>query len=191
MGTKSLLKASALLAAAVVLGLLAVQGTYALWNKMVPVGAGTIPTADFRVSLTDLSTGVPIDMTDSTGTSALVSLKPTGSPSPGKPAYAGVRISNVTNAGSDFAVRASTGEVSITNVAPGLSGLLSVNMQAVLVEKTNCSAEDFAGTASSGSATANISKNSSAVFCFQILMTGDAPSGGSARVDVPIIVNQL
>ncbi|NMR30391.1 hypothetical protein [Crystallibacter degradans] len=191
MGTKSIMKASALLAAAIVLGFLTVQGTYALWNKMVPVGAGTIQAADFRVSLTDLSTGVPIDMTDSAGTSALVSLKPTGSPSPGKPAYAGVRISNVTNAGSDFAVRASTGDVSITNVAPGLSGLLSVNMQAVPIEKTNCSAEDFAGISSSGSATATISKNSSAVFCFQILMTGDAPGGGSARVDVPIIVNQL
>ncbi|WAP51141.1 hypothetical protein OL239_14825 [Arthrobacter sp. ATA002] len=45
------LKAAGLIVAAVVLGLMTVQGSYALWNAVVPSNAATIQAADFRVKV--------------------------------------------------------------------------------------------------------------------------------------------
>ncbi|MBO0908173.1 hypothetical protein [Arthrobacter sunyaminii] len=47
------LKATGLILAAVVLGLMTVQGSYALWNAAVPSNAGTIQAADFKVTVKD------------------------------------------------------------------------------------------------------------------------------------------
>lgn len=44
------LKAAGLILAAVVLGLMTVQGSYALWNAAVPSNAGIIQAADFQVT---------------------------------------------------------------------------------------------------------------------------------------------
>ncbi|MBO0896466.1 hypothetical protein [Arthrobacter sunyaminii] len=44
------LKAAGLILAAVVLGLMTVQGSYALWNAAAPSNAGTIQAADFQVT---------------------------------------------------------------------------------------------------------------------------------------------
>ncbi|MCQ2001786.1 hypothetical protein [Arthrobacter zhaoxinii] len=46
---KSTLKAAGLILAAVVLGLMTVQGSYALWNTTAPSNAGTIQAADFNI----------------------------------------------------------------------------------------------------------------------------------------------
>ena len=45
------LKAAGLILAAVVLGLMTVQGSYALWNAAVPSNAGTIQAADFSIKV--------------------------------------------------------------------------------------------------------------------------------------------
>ena len=53
MKSTTTLKAAGLVLIAVVLGMLTVQGSYALWNKSVSSNAGTVQAADFRISLTD------------------------------------------------------------------------------------------------------------------------------------------
>ena len=184
MRTKTLLKASALLAAAVVLGLLTVQGTYALWSRVVPVDAGTIQAADFSVKLTDVGTGTAVEMVDASGESVLLQLKPSGPVSSTVPAYAGVQVSNVTNAGSDFAVRARIGQAS--------AGDLVIKTRALPAGTGNCGAVDFTGTG--GTAEATLAKNASAVFCFQLMLAPTAPealSGTQTKITVPIIVDQL
>jgi predicted ribosomally synthesized peptide with SipW-like signal peptide len=184
MRTKTLLKASALLAAAVVLGLLTVQGTYALWSRVVPVEAGTIQAANFRVTLTDVGTGAGVDMVDASGKSALLPLRPSGVVSSTVPAYAGVKVSNVTNAGSDFAVRA--------RIGPASPGDLVVKARAVPVETVDCGAADF--TNAGGTAEATLAKNKSAVFCFELALAATTPqtlSGTQTKITVPITVEQL
>ena len=47
------LKAAGLVLAAVVLGLMTVQGSYAFWNASAPQNAGTIQTADFNVTVNE------------------------------------------------------------------------------------------------------------------------------------------
>ncbi|MCC3272981.1 hypothetical protein MUK71_05235 [Arthrobacter zhangbolii] len=49
------LKAAGLVLAAVVLGLMTVQGSYALWNASAPQNAGTVQTADFNVTVNEAS----------------------------------------------------------------------------------------------------------------------------------------
>ena len=51
------LRAGLLIAAAVVLGLLTVQGTYALWNASTSATPGTVSSASFDVSLTEAPPG--------------------------------------------------------------------------------------------------------------------------------------
>ena len=184
MRTKTLLKASALLAAAVVLGLLSVQGTYALWSRVVPVEAGTIQAADFRVTLADVGTNAAVDMVDASGKTALLPLQPSGLVSSTVPAYAGVKVSNVTNAGSDFAVRARIGQAS--------AGDLVIKTRVVPADTTSCGAVDFTGAG--GTAEVTLAKGTSAVFCFQLALASTAPqtlSGTQAKMTVPIIVDQL
>lgn len=184
MRTKTLLKASALLAVAVVLGLLTVQGTYALWSRVVPVDAGTIHAADFRVTLTDVGTGAAAEMVDASGEPGLLQLQPSGPVSSTVPAYAGVQVSNVTNAGSDFAVRARIGQAS--------GGYLVIKTTVLAADTGNCGAVDFTGAG--GTAEATLAKNASAVFCFQLALASTAPealSGTQAKITVPIIVDQL
>ncbi|WP_336711476.1 hypothetical protein [Arthrobacter sp. USHLN218] len=184
MRIKTLLKASALLAAAVVLGLLTVQGTYALWSRVVPVEAGTIQAANFRVTLTDVGTGAEMEMVDASGKAALLPLRPSGPVSSTVPAYAGVKVSNVTNAGSDFAVRARIGQAS--------ASYLVIKTRALPADTSNCGAVDF--TAAGGSAEATLAKNASAVFCFQLALVSTAPqalSGTQTKITVPITADQL
>lgn len=103
-------KATALVLIAIMLGLLTVQGSYALWNKAADANAGTVPAAHFRIGLTDTETNRFTDMTLSDGTSATISLSttPAGVVLPGHSTYAGVQLVNATNASGIFTVRAST-----------------------------------------------------------------------------------
>ncbi|GLB68162.1 hypothetical protein AHIS1636_26040 [Arthrobacter mangrovi] len=194
MRTKTLLKASALLAAAVVLGLLTVQGTYALWSRVVPVEAGTIQAADFRVTLTDVGTDEVVDMVDVSGASARLQLKPSGPVSSTMPAYAGLKVSNVTDAGSDFTVQARVGPI------PTTTGELADYFSMAVVAKTapqgtaGCGPDDFAAAKVGGTAEMVLAKDASAVFCFQLMLAATAPealSGRQAKITVPIIVDQL
>lgn len=83
------LKAAGLIVAAVVLGLMTVQGSYALWNTAVPANAGTIQAADFSIKVNGQ------DMA-----AALVPLS-LGELVPGNTAYTAIEIKNNVNVTPD------------------------------------------------------------------------------------------
>jgi len=191
------IKATGLVLLAVVLGLLTVQGSYALWNTAAASSAGSVQAADFRVSLTDTKTSQITDMTLADGTAANLSLSttPTGVLTPGQSTYAGVQLGNVTNAGGDFTIRAGTGTPAI---GPGGTSPLAPYLGIKVVAATalsQCSQPSLYEQApASGTATLDIAKAKSGVFCFQLTLAATMPaslSGQTAKVAIPIIVNQL
>ena len=190
------LKATGLVLIAVVLGLLTVQGSFALWNKAASAGAGTIQAADFRISLTDTITSDVTNMTLDDGTAATLSLStmPAGVVIPGQSTYAGVQLRNETNAGGTFTVRASTAVPVVDNSAGSpLAPYLALK---VVVASSLSQCNSAALYAADNLATANIDipKDGAGVFCFQVTLAANMPAslnGQSATVAVPIIVNQL
>ena len=191
------LKVTGLVLIAVMLAMFTVQGSYALWNKAVSSNAGTVQAADFRISLTDTNTSKVTDMTLPNGTSATLSLSSTamGVIIPGQSSYAGVEVKNITNAGGDFTVRASTSTPTIGNTAgSSLAPYLSVKT-ATASSLSQCSqATLYDGVQDSETPIVDIIKNGSGVFCFQVSLAATMPaslSGQSAKVTIPILVNQL
>lgn len=191
------LKATGLVLVAVVLGLLTVQGSYALWNKFVAADAGVVQSADFRISLTDTTTSAYTDMTLPDGTAATLALSttPAGIVVPGHSSYAGVQLGNVTNAGGPFTVRASTGVPAIdNNVGSPLAPYLGVKVVAATALSQCSQASLYASAPANGTATVDIAKTATAVLCFQVTLAATMPAqlgGQTAAVAVPIIVNQL
>lgn len=190
-------KASGLVLMAVVLALLTVQGSYALWNTAASSDAGTVQGADFRISLTDTLSGHVTDMTLDDGTVASLALSSTsaGTVIPGHSSYSGVQVENLTDAGGAFTVRASTG----TPIIGGSTGSsLAQYLSLTTVSATSlaeCSQGAlYDGVVSTGSATIEIAKNGTGVLCFQITLSATMPgslTGQSAQVAIPITVNQL
>ena len=188
------LKAAGLVLIAVVLGMLTVQGSYALWNKSVSSNAGTVQAADFRISLTDTDANKVIDMTLPSGAAAALSLTTTaaGAVMPGQSIYAGVSVGNVTDAGGDFTVRASTAAPIVSNSA--FEGHLTIS-SAAATSLSQCSdASLYADAKSYETAIVDIAKDATGVFCFQLTLSASMPaslSGQTTTVAIPITVNQL
>lgn len=192
------LKAAGLVLIAVVLGLLTVQGSYALWNQAASSNAGTIQAADFRIGLTDATSGTETNMTLDNGTSARLSLSttPAGVVNPGQSTYAGVQVANVTNAGGDFTVQATTGAPIISNNNPTLplAPHLSIKTATATTLQGCNSPALFAAATTSAPASLEIAKDGTGVFCFQLTLAASMPaslSGQSAAISVPITVNQV
>ncbi|WP_146363535.1 hypothetical protein [Arthrobacter yangruifuii] len=83
---RSTLKAAGLILAAVVLGLMTVQGSYALWNTMAPSNAGTLQAADFNI----LVNGSPM-------TPGPVAIQIPGTIGKGVNVYAPITVQNTVN----------------------------------------------------------------------------------------------
>ena len=94
------LRAGLLIAAAVVLGLLAVQGTYALWNAGTSAAPGTVTSASFDVSLTASPSG-QCDQHDPSRRGGHYQPRPAANTSPGTSVYASLAVGNNTNAGGN------------------------------------------------------------------------------------------
>ena len=187
-----------LVAAGVALGLATVGGSYALWNRLVPAGTGTVRSADLLVTLTGSNNAGTHDMVLADGTPATVALTSTAAPLaqlfPGVPVYAGVSVGNATAAGSAFTVLATPGPAVMTDTGPGtgISGYLSVQA-ATAPDMAQCASvpsgdyqDNFPGV--------QIPKGTSAVICFRIQLSPQAPStlqGQSASVAVPLFVEQI
>lgn len=191
------LKAAGLVLVAILLAMLTVQGSYAIWNKAVISNAGTLKAADFRISLTDTDTNQLTDMTLANGTSATLSLSTSsaGVIIPGQSTYAGVRVGNVTDAGGVFTVMASTGALIVdNNSGSSLAPYLALKTVAANSLSQCSQSATYAPAATSGTATAEIAKNGSGVFCFQLTLAATMPailSGQRATIAIPITVNQL
>ena len=199
MRSSHMMKAAGLVLAAVILGLLTVQGSYALWNKSVGAAAGTVQAADFRVSLTDTQASTTTDMTLANGTAAAIALSttPVGRVLPGKSAYAGVQLGNVTNAGGPFTVRATVAAAPAkTDTVPGsgLAAHLTVKAVAATSLAQCSSAALYSSVLPADLPAVSIAKNATGVFCFQVTLDETTPAGlagQSAGITIPLVVTQL
>lgn len=104
-------------------------------------------------------------------------------------------MQNVTNAGGAFTVRASTTAPTVGGpTGSALAPYLDVKTAAAATLSQCSQVGLYNGLASSGTATVDIAKNGTGVFCFQVTLSAAMPAslnGQSAQVAIPILVNQL
>ncbi|UWX97993.1 hypothetical protein N2K95_04800 [Arthrobacter zhaoxinii] len=117
------LKAAGLILAAVVLGLMTVQGSYALWNTIAPSNAGTIQAADFRIDVNNVEMTPTFDF-------------PVGQLSRGGKAVKYFEVKNSVNVTAASPLRI---QASLAGLGPvkGFDGHLTVTAAAVAAG-TNC-----------------------------------------------------
>jgi predicted ribosomally synthesized peptide with SipW-like signal peptide len=188
------LQAGLLIAAAVVLGLLAVQGTYALWNASTSTAPGAVSSASFDVSLTGSPSGNVTNMTVPGG-AATINLTQSATLAPGTAAYASVAAGNNTNAGGTFST-------TITAENPGLlpagSGTLS---QYVKVNGKFASTAATCGTTGyteistvAPLTSAAVPKGTGTVLCLQVTLdpaTPPAMKGKAVNISLTLTARQL
>ena len=170
------LKAAGLILAAVVLGLMTVQGTYALWNAAVPANAGTIQSSNFSIL---------VNNAEMSPTPVLLNI---GELTRGTAAYAPLAVKNNVNASSALRIQ------------PSLSGLVPVdNFGGNLTVKTVLAAAGVQCSAISAAtydaapripvmpplaigATQNV--------CFKVELKSGTPAGYLGQsIDIPITLN--
>ncbi|MCC9179005.1 SipW-dependent-type signal peptide-containing protein [Arthrobacter sp. zg-Y750] len=173
------LKGAGLVLAAVVLGLMTVQGSYALWNASVEVNAGTIQAADFNVLINDAN------MAD---TPALA-LNP-GELKRGTSAYQSVRVTNAVNVqpGSPLVLQPAVGLP-----APGtlLEGNLTVTARVLKAGQT-CSAPLDVPPGTPQLQT--LGTGATQTLCFKITLSTSTPArllGTPVSIPVNLSVAQL
>lgn len=177
MRTKRRLQAAALVAVAVVLGLFAVQGTYALWNAVASAVPGTVTSASFDTALQAVNTGATTLMTID-GKAATLTLSPAGTLGPGTSVYGGVVVTNNTNAGGQFNTAITAGPPSVVNLNGGaLATYITVKAKAAL-SPTDCSVATGydAIDVVKGLVSPTVIKGGSTVFCFQVSLSSSTPS---------------
>lgn len=176
------LKAAALIGLAVVVGLLGVGGTWALWNAAVPSGAGTVQAADFDIRLNGDPTATTITAAPESG--ALLT--------PSTPVYARVDVQNASNAGAPMTVAAVMSPPQVVNPStPALGSALSVRA-APAPPSGSCAAATY--PASNTSTATTIAQGSTGRFCLRMaLPTGAAPAGltsATATIATTVTITQ-
>jgi predicted ribosomally synthesized peptide with SipW-like signal peptide len=176
------LKAAALIGLAVVVGLLGVGGTWALWNAAVPSGAGTVQAANFDIRLNGDPTATTITATPESG--ALLT--------PSTPVYARVDVQNASNAGTPMTVAAVMSPPQVMNAStPALGTNLSVRAASTSVSE---SCADASYPASNTSAATTIVQGSTGRFCLRMsLPEKAAPTGlteANAKIATTVTVTQ-
>ncbi|MBT2515262.1 hypothetical protein J7E82_17445 [Arthrobacter sp. ISL-30] len=192
-------KAAGLILAAVLLGLLAVQGTYALWSSSASAAPGTVNGADFIVNLLGSPSGQSTSMTMADGSAASLALTTSGSPAseltPSAPIYASVTASNDTDAGGTFNITLAAGEPIIRNeVGSNLAQFMKVSAVTANSSASCSSANNYQELGAAGVTTASIAKGASKVICFKVHLISSTPStmaGQSANVFVPLTATQV
>ncbi|MGN7147577.1 hypothetical protein ACTHQ6_01105 [Arthrobacter sp. SAFR-179] len=198
MRIKRRLQAAVLVAGAVVLGLLTVQGTYALWSAAASASPGTITSASFDTALTAVNTGQTTTMTLANGTPATLTLSPAGTLGPGTPVYGGVVVTNSTNAGGQFNTTMTASQPAIANVGGGtLAGYISVSAKTAASSAECSTTAGFASISTAGLVSPTVAKGGSTVFCFQVSLNANAanasPSveGKSVTISIQLTARQL
>src|SRR5690606_11557734 len=179
---RNMLRMTAVMVAAVVAGLLAVQGTWALWNDSVASGAQSIQAADFQVNLNGNPTIV-------NGSAVTVSLADAGALVPGGAVHTAINVTVPTNASAAFTVAATVGTPLVQN--PSVAALRDHLRTDVAVAPA--SGQCAAVSTWTPTATATISKAGAAGFCVRIRLLSAAPEsvrGASAGISIPVAVNQ-
>ena len=189
------LRAGLLIAAAVVLGLLTVQGTYALWKANTSAAPGTVTSASFDVSLTASPSGNVTNMTLPGGTSATVSLGSVASLAPGTPVYASLVVGNNSNAGGTFSTSITAGQAAVSNAGFGiLAQYVTVSGKfAPAVAECN-TATGYAPLTAAGVTSAAVAKSASTVLCFQVSLSSSTSillKGQAVNISLPLTARQL
>jgi predicted ribosomally synthesized peptide with SipW-like signal peptide len=188
------LRAGLLIAAAVVLGLLTVQGTYALWNASTSARPGTVSAASFDVSLTASPSGNVTNMT-LPGGAATINLGQMTSLAPGTPVYASVVVGNNSNAGGVFSTSITAGPATVSNVGVGTlkpSVTVSAKFASAVAECT--APTGYAPLAAAALTSADVPKAASTVLCFQVSLDASTSAllkGQAVNISLPLAARQL
>jgi predicted ribosomally synthesized peptide with SipW-like signal peptide len=195
MRIKRTLQAAGLIVAAVVLGLLTVQGTYALWSATAVAAPGSVSSASFTVNLAATPSGQVTTMTLPDGKPANVALTPADALLPGTSVYGGVVVTNSTDAGGTFNTVATVGQPTLANLSGGaLSQYLAVSGKTASSSADCSSTSGYVPIGVSGLASSAVPKSGSTVFCFQVTLRSAAPStvkGQAVNITLPLTVRQL
>jgi hypothetical protein len=196
MRIKRSLQAAALTAIAVVLGLVTVQGSYALWNTAATVPPGTVSAASFEVKMTNTANLQAFtNMTLTDGTSANLAITPNGTLTPGGSAYGGVAVTNSTDAGGLFNTVISAAQPGIANVNGGtLATYVSVSAKTATNSSECATSTGYTAISASGLPSPTVAKGSATIFCFQVSLSSTAPStvkGQAVTISVPLTARQL
>lgn len=190
-----MLRAGALIAAAVVLGLLAVQGSYALWNAGTSAAPGTVSAASFDVSLTASPSGQATNMSLPGGASATINLGQPTSLAPGTPVYASLVVGNNSNAGGTFSISITAGQATVTNVGYGiLAQYVTVSAKFASAVAECYSAAGYAELTAAGLTSAAVPKAGTTVLCFQVSLSSSTSmllKGQAVNISLPLTARQL
>lgn len=182
MTTRNVLRVIAVLVLAVLAGVLAVQGTWALWNSAVASGAQSVRAADFEVHVN----GHP---TVASGEAVSVSLGQAGTLTPGASVHAALNVTVPTNASADFTVEATVGTPQVNSASVGGLGDHLRFQVAPAPGSGKCVDAASWGPA----ATSVIGKGGAAGFCVRIQMLQGAPEtlrAATATITIPVSVTQ-
>lgn len=188
------LRAGLLIAAAVVLGLLTVQGTYALWNASTSTSPGTVSSASFDVSLTGSPSGNVTTMTVPGG-AATINLTQSATLAPGTSAYGSVVAGNNTNAGGAFNTSITAENPSLMPAGSGtLSQYLKVNGK-FAPTPASCGTTGYTEiTTVAGLTSAAVPKGTGTVLCLQVTLdpaTPPAMKGKAVNISLTLTARQL
>lgn len=175
------LKAAALCGTAVVLGLLTVQGSLALWTQTAASAAGSVRAADFAVTV--IADNGRQQRLSASGTPRTVTVAGVPALERDKPVVVPVTVTNATNAGSGtFTLRTTAGAPTVTGALAGY-----VDAAVALASGGTCA------TRTAGNAR-DIAQGAAGTFCLTLTLKSTAPatlSGAAATVDVGISALQL
>lgn len=172
------LKATGLILAAVVLGLMTVQGSFALWNKVVTSNAGTVQSANFSI----LVDGVEMASLAQPLTLNLAEIKPNGS------SYTSVNITNNVNATSAMTVKP---KVVVGAATAGFAEYLTVQTT-VLVAGQTCETATYAGMPDLGVIAKG--QTNTRTICLKATLKSSTPAailGKTTTVPVTLTVSQM
>lgn len=176
---KKALKAAGLIAAAVVLGLLTAQGSYALWNTTAPANAGIVQAANFSILVNNAEMGsTPIALS-------------IGELAPGKSAYTSLTVTNNVNvtAASPLVL-----QPSLTGLAPvdNFGGNLTVTTAVATAGKA---CKDLAPTDwKTVPALQSMGVGASQTICIKVELNTNTPAshlGKSINIPVTLTVAQV
>ncbi|MEN8581693.1 hypothetical protein ABFP37_03145 [Burkholderia sp. RS01] len=199
MGIPRSLRAAALIAAAVLLGLLTVQGSYALWNVGTSAAPGSVSAASFNVSLTGLPSGQMTNMTLAGGGAATLALTTSGTPlaalTPGTAVHSSASITNNSDAGGQFSISVTAGAPTVTNAGGGtLATYLTLSAKNVATTAECSTTTGYTQLTPAGLTTAAVPKGATTIICFEVKLSSTAPAtvkGQAVSISIPLTAHQL
>jgi hypothetical protein len=188
------LRAASLVAAAVLLGLLTVQGSYALWAAATSAIPGAVTAASFDVSLTGTPTGQVTNMTVAGGQAATISLTPATALTPGSAVYSSVSAVNNSDAGGQFNISVTAGTPVVSNTAGGgLAAYVTVAAKTAATAGA-CGTTNYLAVPAGGLTSAAVPKGTGTTVCFEVRLASNAPStvkGQAVSITIPLTATQL